>query len=150
MTTIYNENVTGMILAGGKARRMGGTDKGLIEINGQAMIQNWTFMLQGIFDSTFKELSPFIYFSHSFTLIPAADLNITITISSYIYAISLLIIGGWVISYALSTFTTGNTLLYLVLRKFKDDENLLEREDAEEEKEESEEASEELKEDTEN
>ena len=39
MTTIYNENVTGMILAGGKARRMGGQDKGLIKINGQAMIQ---------------------------------------------------------------------------------------------------------------
>ncbi|MFK7816277.1 MAG: molybdenum cofactor guanylyltransferase MobA [Gammaproteobacteria bacterium] len=39
MTAIYNENVTGMILAGGKARRMGGQDKGLIDINGQAMIQ---------------------------------------------------------------------------------------------------------------
>ena len=39
MTTIYNENVTGMILAGGKARRMGGQDKGLIEINGKVMIQ---------------------------------------------------------------------------------------------------------------
>jgi len=39
MTTIYNENVTGMILAGGKARRMGGVDKGLIDISGQAMIQ---------------------------------------------------------------------------------------------------------------
>ncbi|MEJ2114676.1 MAG: molybdenum cofactor guanylyltransferase MobA [Gammaproteobacteria bacterium] len=39
MTTIYNENVTGVILAGGKARRMGGVDKGLININGQAMIQ---------------------------------------------------------------------------------------------------------------
>ncbi len=39
MTTIYNENVTGVILAGGKARRMGGIDKGLININGKAMIQ---------------------------------------------------------------------------------------------------------------
>ena len=39
MTTIYNENVTGVVLAGGKARRMGGIDKGLIEINNQAMIQ---------------------------------------------------------------------------------------------------------------
>ena len=39
MNTVYNENVTGMILAGGKARRMGGVDKGLIKINGQAMIQ---------------------------------------------------------------------------------------------------------------
>lgn len=39
MTTIYNENVTGVVLAGGKARRMGGVDKGLVEINGQPMIQ---------------------------------------------------------------------------------------------------------------
>lgn len=39
MTTIYNEQVTGVVLAGGKARRMGGVDKGLIEINGQPMIQ---------------------------------------------------------------------------------------------------------------
>ena len=39
MTTIYNENVTVVILAGGKARRMGGCDKGLIKINNQAMIQ---------------------------------------------------------------------------------------------------------------
>ena len=32
------DNVTGVILAGGKARRMGGEDKGLIEINGKTMI----------------------------------------------------------------------------------------------------------------
>ena len=38
MISINNENVTGIILAGGKARRMSGRDKGLIEINGQAMI----------------------------------------------------------------------------------------------------------------
>jgi len=39
MTTIYHDNVTGVILAGGKARRMGGIDKGLININEQPMIQ---------------------------------------------------------------------------------------------------------------
>jgi molybdenum cofactor guanylyltransferase len=38
MTNINRENVSGIILAGGKARRMGGQDKGLIEINGQMMI----------------------------------------------------------------------------------------------------------------
>lgn len=38
MNNHNNENVTGIILAGGKARRMGGQDKGLIQINGQAMI----------------------------------------------------------------------------------------------------------------
>jgi len=111
--------------------------------NGHAMIQNWTFMLQGLIDSAFNGISPYIYFSHNYSLIPTADLNITVIISSYIYAISLLIIGGWVVSYGLSTFTTGNTLLYLVVRKFKDQENLLERKDSEEEDEQSEESSEE-------
>ena len=38
MTTFYNENVTGVILAGGKARRMGGCDKGLVKINDKPMV----------------------------------------------------------------------------------------------------------------
>ncbi len=38
MTTFYNDNVTGVILAGGKARRMGGCDKGLVKINNKAMV----------------------------------------------------------------------------------------------------------------
>lgn len=38
MTTVNNENVTGVILAGGKARRMGGCDKGLVEINNKTMV----------------------------------------------------------------------------------------------------------------
>lgn len=38
MVNINNKDVTGVILAGGQARRMGGLDKGLTEINGQAMI----------------------------------------------------------------------------------------------------------------
>ncbi len=38
MAGIANKKVTGVVLAGGKARRMGGQDKGLIEINGKAMI----------------------------------------------------------------------------------------------------------------
>ena len=38
MTTFYNENVTGVILAGGKARRMGGCDKGLLIINNKTMV----------------------------------------------------------------------------------------------------------------
>ena len=38
MNDINIDNVTGIILAGGKARRMGGEDKGLIEIHGKAMI----------------------------------------------------------------------------------------------------------------
>lgn len=33
-----NNNITGLILAGGLARRMGGQDKGLVELQGRAMI----------------------------------------------------------------------------------------------------------------
>lgn len=33
-----NEDVTGLILAGGRARRMGGVDKGLVELGGKPMI----------------------------------------------------------------------------------------------------------------
>ena len=38
MTNFYIENVSAVILAGGKARRMGGQDKGLVDINGRTMI----------------------------------------------------------------------------------------------------------------
>ncbi len=36
---MHLSNVTAVILAGGKGRRMGGVDKGLIEFNGQALIK---------------------------------------------------------------------------------------------------------------
>jgi len=39
MTTDNNNTVTAVILAGGMARRMGGVDKGLIELNGRPMIE---------------------------------------------------------------------------------------------------------------
>ena len=35
---MYKEKITGIILAGGQATRMGGQDKGLVKINDQAMI----------------------------------------------------------------------------------------------------------------
>ena len=70
-------------------------------------------------------------------MIPAADLSGTaVVISSYLYALSLLFVAAWILSYALSTFTVGNTLTYLILRKNKDGENLLQRKDREEEEEE--------------
>ena len=36
---IPRESITGMVMAGGKGRRMGGEDKGLLQIHGQPMIQ---------------------------------------------------------------------------------------------------------------
>ena len=39
MNTSIDNEITAVVLAGGRARRMGGEDKGLIEVGGQAMVQ---------------------------------------------------------------------------------------------------------------
>ena len=39
MTISTAGKITGLILAGGRARRMGGEDKGLVEVGGRAMVQ---------------------------------------------------------------------------------------------------------------
>ena len=104
--------------------------------NGQALVQSWTLLSQNVIESLFSKAAPAIYFSKEFIYI--TDLPITVKISGYFYALSLLFLGGWVLSYGLSTFSVGNTLLYITLRKKKDDENLLERKDKEEEEEEEE------------
>ncbi len=40
----YHEDVTGVVLAGGRATRMGGVDKGLVPVNGKPMIE-WVIEL---------------------------------------------------------------------------------------------------------
>jgi hypothetical protein len=54
-------------------------------------------------------------------------------ISGFLIGITLILIVFGVISYALATFSTGQTLTYIILRKKKDEENLLERKTEEEE-----------------
>jgi hypothetical protein len=60
--------------------------------------------------------------------------------AAMIMGIFLLIVFGLVLSYGMATWSAGQTFIYLIIRKRKDDENLLEREDEEEEFEEFEEA----------
>ena len=54
-------------------------------------------------------------------------------ISAFLIGITLILVIFGVISYALATFSTGQTLTYIILRKKKDEENLLERKTEEEE-----------------
>jgi hypothetical protein len=100
--------------------------------NGQAYAQSCLLMGQNILESVFQHFTPFVYFSHEFILIPTSNLSPSVVIASYLYAASLLFIAGWIISFGLSTFSSGNTLLYLAIRKKKDNVNLLERVDSEE------------------
>jgi hypothetical protein len=106
--------------------------------NGQAHLQSWMLPAQGIVEKICGRFSGMVYFAREFVFIPAGDLPISVVISSYFYAFSLLFIGGWVLSYGFAAFSAGNALLFMVIKKHKDDENLLERKDAEEESEEGE------------
>jgi hypothetical protein len=73
------------------------------------------------------------FFSQEFT--PTA-LPLVMQIAAWILTLFLLVIAAVVASYPFATFNTGVCILYLVLKKKKDDENLLERKDKEEETEE--------------
>jgi len=62
---------------------------------------------------------------------PHVELHGAEAAGAFIMGIFLLIVFGLVISYGLATWSAGQTIIYLILRKRKDDENLLEREDEE-------------------
>jgi hypothetical protein len=60
---------------------------------------------------------------------PSAGLQV----AAIIYTVWTVVLLGLIVSYYFSTFYVGQTLIYIALRKKKDDENLLERKDYEEE-----------------
>jgi len=101
-----------------------------------AHLQEWLFILSFHLDYLLGEFSPTIkaqtYLAHFFPLIKKPLIKPEIDIAAYIVAVSLLFIGGIVLSYAFATFNTGMTISYLVLRYKKDNENLLDRRDDEE------------------
>lgn len=108
--------------------------------HGQYLVQKWVFLAQDWIQAIYGSITSHIFFSHEFY---ALELPTVLLISAYIFAISLVIAGAWVVSYGLATFNVGNTLIYVIIRKKKDDENLLERKDREEEAEEEEKKTEE-------
>jgi len=98
-------------------------------------------VLNGWLQALPGDIGSYIYFS---TPHPAmANLPGTYVIAAYIFAIFFLLIGGAVLAYGEATGNAGMTLIYIILYKLHENENLLEREDEElkEEEEETEEAS---------
>ncbi|MBD3374157.1 hypothetical protein GF406_03910 [candidate division KSB1 bacterium] len=105
--------------------------------NGQAIVQSWLLWGQQGIEAVMGKYTTWVYFSHPWPLL--TDLSTSVVVSSYLYALGLIFIGGWVVSYGFASFNVGNLLSFLIIRKIKDDENLLERVDREEEEEEEEE-----------
>ncbi|MFQ5822728.1 MAG: hypothetical protein ACE5JB_01585 [bacterium] len=94
----------------------------------QYILQSWTLSIKDWLTNIFGSLTPYFYFSRDFI---ARELPITVNIAAYIFSINMVIVGFLVLSYLLATFNTGSMITYLVLRRLKDDENLLERQDEE-------------------
>ena len=72
-------------------------------------------------------------------------LTTTDVITAVLVGIAMFILAGTVVSYFLTNFSVGQSLIYVILRKKKDDENLIERKDEDElEEEDNEDAADEL------
>ena len=84
------------------------------------------------------DLGSYIYFSTPHPAI--ANLPATYVVAAYIFAFFFLLIGGAVLAYGEATGNAGMTLIYIILYKLHENENLLEREDEELKEEEEEEA----------
>lgn len=66
--TLQSYNISGIVLAGGRARRMGGCDKGWLEYRGQPLIQHALTQLRGQVDDIVivanRSLDPYRSFGH--------------------------------------------------------------------------------------
>ena len=107
-----------------------GADYMNISAQGMYLLSVWVAHSIGWIESLFCDYSGLIYFSREFDPLMLPGYQI---VASYIFSIWMLLIGGFVASYGAASFNVGNTLSYLIIRKKKDDENLLERKDREEE-----------------
>lgn len=99
--------------------------------HGQYLLQKWLFVSQDWARALYWKLSPYLYFAREFY--PIKGLSATLTISAYLFALTMLAVAWWVVSYGMAVLQIGNTLLYVIIKKIKDQENLLERKDKEEE-----------------
>jgi len=86
-----------------------------------------------------------IYTPASLGMVRPFYLSTTDIITTVLLTIALLIIGTSAVAYLLTNFSVGQSLIYIILRKKKDDEDLVERKDEDELEEEEED---ELSEDT--
>ena len=104
--------------------------------NGMALIQGWVYPTLNWIQYAFGDMSRYFYFARDFV---PKELSAVMQISAWFFAVLMGVVGGLIVSYAEAIGNSGLTLVYLIMRKHQDDENLLERKEEEEEEESSEE-----------
>ncbi len=97
------------------------------------LIQNWIYPAILWSKSILGDYASYFFFTRSFIF---TEVSLLLNISAWIMAIFLVFVGGYLLSYPLAIFNSGNGIIFLILKKIKDDENLLERKDREEEEDE--------------
>ena len=97
------------------------------------MVESWIYPAVVWCQKICGDYTCYFFFSQEF--IPV-ELSVISKISSILFGVSLVVIGGFILSYPLAIYNVGNSIIFMVLKKKKDDENLLERKDREEEDEE--------------
>ncbi len=106
------------------------------------IIEQASSYLFGINSPLTEAISRFFFITTpaSLGMVKPLFLGTTDVITIVLITIALFVIAGTVVSYALANFSVGQALIYVILRKKKDDEDLVERKDEDELKEEEESA----------
>lgn len=102
--------------------------------HGQYLVQQWVFILGDWLEQIFGPWTGWFFFSQGFA--PVTTLSPTLYVSSVIFALVILLVGLWVLAYPFALMNAGTMISYVVLRKLKDNENLLARPEPETETEE--------------
>lgn len=95
-----------------------------------ALVQSWVYPAVAWINAWVGPAACPFFFSQDFvmTALPAAQ-----AIGAAITAVVMLAIGGVVLSYPLAIWNVGQTLVFILIKKVKENDNLLERPEAEEE-----------------
>ncbi len=94
------------------------------------LIQNWFYPVHMWSKVILGGYAPAFLFSHEFTSISLSGI---MPVATFIFAVMMAFIAGYVASFPVAVFNVGQTFIFLLIKKSKDDENLLERKDKEEE-----------------
>ncbi len=93
------------------------------------LLQNWVYPAVAWSRAILGDYAGNFFFARDFM---SLNLPIMMTISSYIFALFLVIIGGFILCYPLAIFNVGQAIIFMILKQKKDNDNLLERKDREE------------------
>lgn len=106
-----------------------GSDYADLSYGASYLLQHWFYPVHMWSKAILGGYAPAFLFSHDFTSISLSGI---MPAATFIFALMMALIAGYVASFPVAIFNVGQTFIFLMIKKSKDDENLLERKDKEE------------------